>query len=379
MAKRNSPAGVRPLAQAAPGRRAAPRRARRARAPPRPSGPPASASRPRAPARRAANAPREPRRRRAPAGAVAPAAAVGAADPGRRGRHGDRLAAEARRRSAAAPLLVAGIAAVAIGTVEVTLREHLGGYRSHTLLLALLPAIVLPLGGRCSCWRLHAVPRWVNIALLAIDIALFACSSNCCARASSTRAASGVRRLTLSVRAADAAARAGPRASSSSEGSGRSPSAAPSPRVSPLKPSRSQARDLALAFDARRVAGGQAGDQVRDAVAQLQREVGRRGAHQLAHVLDGHLAGALLALHARGSSAWLNSGSVWRSVCSLCATEGSSPLCLLRADLQQRVDFGLRDRRDRALRRRSASRDCRRPRTGRNAGAEVYAGWMSTR
>jgi hypothetical protein len=41
------------------------------------------------------------------------------------------------------PPLLAGIAAVLIGTVEVTLREHLSGYRSHTLILALLAVIVL--------------------------------------------------------------------------------------------------------------------------------------------------------------------------------------------------------------------------------------------
>ena len=35
-----------------------------------------------------------------------------------------------------------------IGTVEVTLREHLGGYRSHTLILALLPGDRVPHGGR---------------------------------------------------------------------------------------------------------------------------------------------------------------------------------------------------------------------------------------
>src|SRR5450759_409499 len=54
-----------------------------------------------------------------------------------------------------------------------------------------------------------------------------------------------------------------------------------------------QARDLALAFGARRVVLGQAGDQARDAVAQLQGEVRGGGAHQLAHVLDADLAVAL--------------------------------------------------------------------------------------
>src|SRR5207247_5573202 len=37
----------------------------------------------------------------------------------------------------AAPLLV-GLAAVVVGTVEVTLREHMSGFRSHAVLLSLL-------------------------------------------------------------------------------------------------------------------------------------------------------------------------------------------------------------------------------------------------
>jgi len=39
--------------------------------------------------------------------------------------------------------LLAGLAAVAIGSVEVSLREHLSGYRSHTTMLAVLPVMVL--------------------------------------------------------------------------------------------------------------------------------------------------------------------------------------------------------------------------------------------
>src|SRR5215203_2688334 len=49
-----------------------------------------------------------------------------------------------------------------------------------------------------------------------------------------------------------------------------------------------QPRDLPLAFDARRIPRRQRRDQLADPVAQLKREVRRRGAHQLAHVLDGH-------------------------------------------------------------------------------------------
>ncbi len=70
-------------------------------------------------------------------------------------------------------LLGASIGAVAIGTVEVTLREHLSGFRSHTIMLCALPAIVfhsavvlavLALAGRA--------PAWLSVALLPIDVAV---------------------------------------------------------------------------------------------------------------------------------------------------------------------------------------------------------------
>ena len=70
-------------------------------------------------------------------------------------------------------LLVASIVAVAIGTFEVTLREHLGGYRSHTVLLALVPVVVLHSAVLLIAGAFTSVPRWVNIPLLAIDIAIF--------------------------------------------------------------------------------------------------------------------------------------------------------------------------------------------------------------
>jgi hypothetical protein len=70
-------------------------------------------------------------------------------------------------------LLFASIAAVAIGTVEVTLREHLGGYRSHALLLALIPVVVLHSAVLLVAGAFTSVPRWVNIPLLALDIAIF--------------------------------------------------------------------------------------------------------------------------------------------------------------------------------------------------------------
>ena len=70
------------------------------------------------------------------------------------------------------PALFAGIAAVLIGTVEVTLREHLSGYRSHTLILTLLPllvfhsAVVLVLASQTT------VPKLLNVGLLLVDAGL---------------------------------------------------------------------------------------------------------------------------------------------------------------------------------------------------------------
>jgi hypothetical protein len=69
-------------------------------------------------------------------------------------------------------LLLASIGAVALGTFEVTLREHLGGFRSHTLLLALVPVVVLHSAVLLVAGAFTTVPRWVNIPLLALDIAI---------------------------------------------------------------------------------------------------------------------------------------------------------------------------------------------------------------
>ncbi|MGH2871129.1 MAG: hypothetical protein ACRDL5_01545, partial [Solirubrobacteraceae bacterium] len=45
-------------------------------------------------------------------------------------------------KGAAAPLIV-GLAICALGVVEITAREHFSGYRSHTALLAAIPAIAV--------------------------------------------------------------------------------------------------------------------------------------------------------------------------------------------------------------------------------------------
>jgi hypothetical protein len=79
-----------------------------------------------------------------------------------------------RAPSRLSPTLLAGIAAVVIGTVEVTLREHRSGYRSHTIMLALLPTLAFHSVVALSVAAFTQVPRLLNIGLLAIDGLLFA-------------------------------------------------------------------------------------------------------------------------------------------------------------------------------------------------------------
>jgi hypothetical protein len=68
------------------------------------------------------------------------------------------------RRESGIALLVAGLAAVLIGTVEVTLREHLSGYRAHTLMLTVLPAIAVYTG----VVIIVRPPAAVNLVLLVV-------------------------------------------------------------------------------------------------------------------------------------------------------------------------------------------------------------------
>ena len=72
-----------------------------------------------------------------------------------------------------APLLI-GLAAVVVGTVEVTLREHLSGFRSHTVLLSLLAAVVVHTAVVLIVAAFTSTPRALNVALLALDAAVFA-------------------------------------------------------------------------------------------------------------------------------------------------------------------------------------------------------------
>ncbi len=72
-------------------------------------------------------------------------------------------------------LLGASIGAVVIGTIEVTLREHLSGYRSHTLMLSRAARDRVPLSrGAAGAGGHDRAPGWLNVALLPLDVALFA-------------------------------------------------------------------------------------------------------------------------------------------------------------------------------------------------------------
>jgi len=54
----------------------------------------------------------------------------------------------------------------------VTLREHLSGFRSHTLLLALLPAVVVHTVAVLVVGRFTHVGRTINLVLIAADVAI---------------------------------------------------------------------------------------------------------------------------------------------------------------------------------------------------------------
>jgi len=70
-------------------------------------------------------------------------------------------------------LMLVGVAAVALGTIEVTWREHRSGFRSHTLLLSLLPVVVFHSVTVLVVAAFATAPRALNVGLLVLDAALF--------------------------------------------------------------------------------------------------------------------------------------------------------------------------------------------------------------
>jgi hypothetical protein len=71
-------------------------------------------------------------------------------------------------------LLLAGLVAVGVGTIEVTLREHRSGYRSHTVMLAGLLVLVFDSILVLALTAITSLPRLFSVGLIALDMALFA-------------------------------------------------------------------------------------------------------------------------------------------------------------------------------------------------------------
>jgi hypothetical protein len=71
------------------------------------------------------------------------------------------------------PPLFAGIAAVACGTLEVTIREHRSGHRSHTIMLALLPVVIFHSIVTLIVSVFTPVPSALTLSLLGLDLLLF--------------------------------------------------------------------------------------------------------------------------------------------------------------------------------------------------------------
>ena len=70
-------------------------------------------------------------------------------------------------------LMLASLIAVALGTLKVTLREHLSGYRSHTIMLAALPVVIFHAAVALGVSTFTRVTQLENVGILAVDIALF--------------------------------------------------------------------------------------------------------------------------------------------------------------------------------------------------------------
>jgi len=73
-----------------------------------------------------------------------------------------------------APLLLAGVLAVGIGTAEVSWREHRSGFRSHTLLLAFIPVLALHTAVVVGYSAIATPPRALNVGMAVVDVAVFA-------------------------------------------------------------------------------------------------------------------------------------------------------------------------------------------------------------
>jgi len=73
-----------------------------------------------------------------------------------------------------APLLLAGIVALGLGTAEVSWREHRSGFRSHTLLLSFIPVLLLHSVVVLGYSAIASPSRALNLGMFAVDVAAFA-------------------------------------------------------------------------------------------------------------------------------------------------------------------------------------------------------------
>jgi hypothetical protein len=71
--------------------------------------------------------------------------------------------------------LVVGVVAVLVGTVEFTMREHRSGYRSHTVLLSTIPAVVVYTGTLLVLSAfVSPLPGALKVAPLVLAVPVFA-------------------------------------------------------------------------------------------------------------------------------------------------------------------------------------------------------------
>lgn len=77
------------------------------------------------------------------------------------------------RRESGLTLLLSSIGAIALGTIEFTLREHLAGYRSHTMLLSAVPTAIFHSGAAVALAALGTGPAVYVLVPLALDVPVF--------------------------------------------------------------------------------------------------------------------------------------------------------------------------------------------------------------
>ncbi len=85
---------------------------------------------------------------------------------------GDRGSYGLEKFPPGASAALAGIGAMAVGTVEVTMREHLSGYRSHATILAAIPVLLFHTVIVFGVSQFTTFPRFDNIPLFAVDLGL---------------------------------------------------------------------------------------------------------------------------------------------------------------------------------------------------------------